>query len=347
MATTLPTLTRTLDDVFTENWYEIRPEAQDNILDAIVVWAALREAGCFVTQSGSDWITRTVRYGETNPTSVQKGDILPQGEPDLETMAMWSWRFEASHVQRNIFDDRANSGPTMIKPYIKKRFNAARDGFLQKFETNILRTEVTDESGRYLQGLNDIVPAYANSRTGTYGRLARPSAYSEIAAANGVYAPTASGTNPWWGPKYKQITLPTAVNLISDMKVLYNSIHNNQEPPNLIISDQALYETYEEFAQDISQVIKDENTRLADLGFQVLRFKGKTMIWSPNMTAGDMLFLNTDYIDVVYDPGMWFDATEWKPIALQGTRIMHILCAVTAISDQLRRHGRLTSQTVS
>ena len=343
MPTTLPELTRTIDDKFTETWYDIRPEATDNILDAIVVWAALKGAGCMTPQRGSDYITRTVSYGEQQSTEVVENDTLPTGEPELETMAIWTWRFEANHVQRNIFQDRANSGPARIKPYIAKRLRAAREGFMQKFEVNLLRAHVVLETGKFLQGLNDIVPPTASVITagGTYGKLARPKTYAEIAAANGVFAPAATAVNPWWGPKYKKLTLPIEVHLLDDMRILYNSVHNNQSPPKLLLCDQSLFEAYEGYGVEATQIIKDESTRLVDLGFEVFRFKGKPMIWSANMTSKNMLFLNTDFIEVVYDPGMWFDATEWKAIALQGTRIQHFLSAVTVISDQLRRHGRL------
>ena len=36
--TTLPSLTRTIDDAFLTTWFEIREEAIDNILDATVIW---------------------------------------------------------------------------------------------------------------------------------------------------------------------------------------------------------------------------------------------------------------------------------------------------------------------
>jgi hypothetical protein len=79
---------------------------------------------------------------------------------------------------------------------------------------------------------------------------------------------------------------------------------------------------------------------MLDLGFEVLRFKGKDLTWTPNITD-DMLFLNSSHIDVVYDPMIWFSMTEWKYIPKQTERIAHIICTANIISDSLRRHGRL------
>lgn len=341
MPTTLPTYTRTLDDAFTTTWYEIREEAIDNILNATVGWNALMGAGTFVEQVGGEIITRTIRYGKIAASRVKKGSVMVSGEPKLETMALWNWKYIATNIQRSTFDDQKNSGPNKIKDYVGSRITAARDGLEEQFETDLFGAFQTVETGDAIQGLNDMIPPVANRTTGTYGNIARPSAY--VAESNGVEVPDVAGTNPWWGPKYlagSYAALDT--DLLDDMKKLYNSLHNNQSPPNLLMTTQELFEVYETFAVDISQIIKDETTRLADLGFEVLRFKGKPMIWAAGVTAKSMMMLNTDWIEVIYDPNLWFDMTDWKPQAFEFDRAAQILCAANIISSQLRRHGRLT-----
>lgn len=350
MATTLAELTREIDDRFTETWYDIKPDAQDNILESNVVWALLKERGRFVPQTGSDFITETVRYGTQASTPVKKGMLLPSGEPQLETMAMWGWRFVASHVQRNLFDDRANSGKSKIKDYVKKRLDAAREGLVAGFESALLgdthATESIDDDLE-IQNLNDIIPTYDASGTDmrvlannpTYGKIPRPSAYTTL--SNNVMVPDPAGTNSWWGPKYKALTPPLEVNFLSDLNTLFNSIYNNQEPPDLLLTTQSMWELYEEMVVDKSQIVKDATTYLADLGFQVLRYKGQTFTWSPNVETDNVMLFTTSRMKVYYDPTMWFDATEWKSIAREANRIQHILCCLNTTSNELRRFGRL------
>tara|TARA_R100000306_G_C4377375_1_gene142555 strand:- start:51 stop:1085 length:1035 start_codon:yes stop_codon:yes gene_type:complete len=339
MATTLPQFQEDIDNRFVETWYEIRPDAVDNVLNATNVWSALLGNGSFTSQAGGDMITRTIRYAIPSATAVQKGDLLGQGETETETMAIWTFRNLAVHIQGSVFDDRENRGTFKIKDYIKKRTTEATDAMKQQYEANVLRDIQPDESGKEIQGLNDLIPPQASQTSGTYGKIARPSAYDNASSAGVISTPTASGTNPWWGPTYLEQTTPIVVNLLDDWKRLYNSISANLESPNLILCDQATFETYEEFAEDKTQIIKDETTRLADLGFSVLRFKGKTLMWSANVAANTAYFLNTNYIEVVYDPGMWFDMTRFKDIPLQGERIAHILTALNMIGTQPRRHG--------
>jgi hypothetical protein len=338
MATTLPSFTRTIDDAFVTTWYEIREEAIDNILSATVIWNALMGAGCFTPQVGSEIITRTIRYGEITPEQVAKGDVMTPGEPSLETMAIWYWKYLAANVQRSTFDDQKNNGPSKIKDYVGSRITAARDGLEQKFETDITAAwSATHEADKAIQGLNVMVPELANRSTGSYGGIARPTGYT----TTGVEVPNAGNT--WWGSKYLDgVDATKDVDLLDDMKQLYNALHNNQSPPNLIIMDIVEYEIYETYAIDISQIIKDETTRLADLGFEVLRFKGKPVIWAAGAVALNVLMVNTDWIEVVYDPQLWFDMTDWKPQAFEFDRAAQILCTCNPITTQPRRHGRLT-----
>lgn len=342
MPTTLPTITETIDNAFLTTWYEIRAEAADNILNATPIWAALMAAGCMKTQVGSDLITRTIRYGQDTAVAVNENSLLPTGEVELETMARWTFRYIAGKVQRNAMKDRENSGPSKIKDYVGLRLTGARDALEQKFESSMFNTFMSGETGDELQGLEDMVPTVANRSSGTYGQITRASAYAPSTALGGVEVPTAAATNPWWGPRYLQSALASIEDtLIEDMKNIFGAIHNNQVAPNLMITDKAIFDIYENFALDISQIVKDESTMLADLGFEVLRFKGKPLVWTSSMTANHMLFLTTDFIEFVYDPTMWFSMTGWKPIPLETRRIAHILSAGNLISDQLRRHGRL------
>ena len=336
MATTLPTYTRTLDDAFTTTWYEIRAEAIDNILSATPIWNILMAAGSFVEQIGGEIITRTIRYGTITPQKVKKGSVMITGEPKLETLAIWQWKYIASNIQRSVFTDQKNAGPNKIKDYVGSRITAARDGLEQGFETDLWAAHQTDESGLGIQGINDLVPPIANRAANNYGGIARPTGYDSV----GVEEPNAGNT--WWGGKYLDGTWATVdVDLLTDMKTLYNALHNNQSAPNLIIMDQTMFGFYEEFAIDISQIIKDETTRLADLGFEVLRFKGKPVVWSSDITAQHLIMLNTDWIEVVYDPQLWFDMTDWKPQAFEFDRAAQILCALNIITSQPRRHGRI------
>lgn len=328
--TTLPTFTKTIDNAFTTTWYQIQAQAADNILNSTVIWAMLKMKGCFKPQSGGTNIERTVKYALPTTKAVVKGDILGAGEIENRTAAFWTFRNLSIHIQRSLFDDRANRGQFKIVDYVSDRLEDASDSLRQQYESDILRAAVTDESGKELQGLNDMIPTSANRATGTYGGINRPTTYASDLPTVG---------NIWWSPRYLQLTANPEVNLLSNMKVFYNTVSNNQEAADVIVTSKNLYELYQDFGLDQTQLLG--NQRLLDLGFTSAKYNGSDIIWTSNMSVDDMLFLNTRWIDVVYDPGMYFEMTPWQTIPGQVERIAYIICTMNIVSKQLRRHGRL------
>ncbi len=325
----IPSMTRDIDNIFTHTWYEIKSKAVDNVLDSNVVTAALRDRGCFKSQVGGLYLTETIRYGTKSAQNIKKGSILSSGETELETMAKWEWRYFSSHVQRSKIDDQKNNGKLAIKKLVSTKIQAAKEALEDHLEDALFAdfsatAETTDMAP---QGLNEMIPVNASKASNTYGGIDR--------------------SNSWWQANYDSFSDNPEVNLLSDMKSMYNECTKHKEAPNLIIASKSKFEIYEEFAMDMTQMVQKTSGRLADLGYTVLQYKGADLVWVPDATIADtsdndqMLFLNTNYISMYYDPQMWFDMDEWKPIALQTERIAHILCACNLTSSQLRRHGRL------
>ena len=334
----LPALTRTIDDAFTHTWYEIRAEAIDNILEANVVTAALKMKGCFVPQVGGEYITRTLRYGQKTATNVKKGDSLTSGETEITTMGRWNWAYISSHVQRSMMDDQKNSGKFRIRSLVNTKTMAARDALNTAIETNLFAAVNTGGTAAEIKemrlerdpnSLFNLMPG--STEHGAGGNYHDSASYS---FGNVTF------DNSWWRTRYLTAVDPPEVNLLSQLKNLYNTCTNNQASPDLILTTQTLFEIYEEFALDVTQIVKGE-AGLADLGYETLKFKGKDMVYSSNATSGSVTMLNTNHIEIVYDPNLWFEMTEWKYIALQTERIAHIILTMQLVSDQLRRHGYL------
>jgi len=320
---TLPVFTETIDNAFVETWYDIKAQAVDNILDALVVWNVLRNRGVLKTQVGSDMITETIKYGRAaTPKWIKKGSLLTSGEQETETMAIWNWKYSSTHVQRDIIDDQKNAGQYKIKSYIAKRLKEAREEIEQNFESLLDGAWTSGEANDdKMMGLNHLLPGSSDKATGTFGGINR--------------------SETWWQANYKTATAVAEVNLVSDMRNLFNTVHNNQIPPDLLITTQTIYEIYEDFGLDAIQISGDK--RLLDLGFETLKFKGQDMIWTPNTTSGTIKMLNTDFISIYYDPKLWFDMTKFKDTANSTARIAHIISALQMTGTQPRRHGLLES----
>lgn len=336
MAVSLPSQTRLIDTMFTTTWYEIQAKATDNILDATPTMAALKTLGRLKTQMGGDRIFKTIRYNIHTANAVGDQGTLSMDDPDTETGAEWTWRNLEASIVRNIFEDTRNRGPAKIKSLVATKLASARDSHPQKIEARLHGAHVSAEGGEEIQSFNDMVPSVSEYTAGTYGKITRPSAFT---TTNGIAAP--SGGNTFWGSKYRSATAPAAMNLVSDMVKMWNGVGENMENPDLILCDKTLFETYELAAVAKEQIVKQTTTRMADLGFEVMQFKGAMMVWSPNMTASTMKFMTSKYIELIYDPAMWFSMDDWKPVENQPKRVAHILSTCNLTASALRRFGLL------
>jgi hypothetical protein len=242
-------------------------------------------------------------------------------------------------VQRSRIDDQKNNGKMKIKSLVDTRLKGAREAMVEAYETQIsattnVATNAQIETGTLdVQGIFEVVPIQPSTQSalvsGTYGAL-----------------PWSATVNTWWKPKWAAQSTPAEVNLVSDMRTLYNncSQSQNSDTPDLIFTTQTWFELYEDYGLEMAQIVKDTGGQMMDLGFEVLRFKGKPLMWTSGMYVGSknhLLMLNSNWVEVVYDPSMWFEMTEWKEIPLQLERIAHILCALNVVTSNRRRNGVL------
>lgn len=351
----LPTLTRTLDDDFVNTWYEIRAEVADNVLESNVISLALKEAGCMVTQIGGEFVTRTIGYGKKNIQHINKGSVLTQNAKDLDTMAIWDWRYFLVDINRSLVDDSKNSGKFKIKSYLERRLGAARDAIVQDYEGVLTHwsdflTGITQPNGLY-----DICPnktaetngssPWADGTGGNSDSQTSGTSNGGISRANNYWKnwvgyddASANKTTKIAGPTNE----PYSLNLVPDMKHFFNSINANQEAPTFILMDQDIYEAYEDEVGDKQQIVRTSfDKKAADLGFVTMTFKGATMTYSSKLDSTKHIFmLNLNHIECVYDPNLWFDMTDWMSTPNQLERVAYIVCMTTGlITDQPRRHG--------
>jgi hypothetical protein len=346
---TLPSLTRSIDDDFVNTWYEIRDMVIDQVLNATILWAALKTFGCLTAEDGGEYITRTVRYGQPSTQRFSKGSTLTQTPVKLDTMARWDWRFFLVDVNRSLVDDMKNSGPYRIKSYLTARLEAARDALEQDLDTYLFQWGAYYSGDAQPNGLYDIVCNYtAESAVGdgsASDSQASGTSNGNIDRSNNFWKnwvayndASASDTTKIAGATNE----PYSLNLVPDLRHIYNKVNASQEPPNLILMDQDIYEAYEDEVVDKLQIVRNAFTRLAgDLGFEAITYKGATMSYSSKLASTKHVFLlNMNHIELPYDQKAWFDPVNWKETTNQLESVMYIVCMTPGlITAQPRRHG--------
>jgi hypothetical protein len=98
-------------------------------------------------------------------------------------------------------------------------------------------------------------------------------------------------TYPNWKNKFKNVAAnPTASVLLQAMAELYRDCTRGKSSPDIIVTTPALYSLFE---SALTPQQRFTTSKLADAGFEALKFHGADVIFDENCPANRMYFLNT------------------------------------------------------
>lgn len=101
-------------------------------------------------------------------------------------------------------------------------------------------------------------------------------------------------TYPNWKNQYEQVSASaTAAELITAMGTLYRKCTRGLSSPDIIVTNPTLYGLYE---SGLTALQRFTSPKLADAGFEALKFHGADVIFDENCPANRMYFLNTKAI---------------------------------------------------
>lgn len=285
-----PTLTETLDNLYTTTWELRKSQVHDNIFTATPFWFWLKDKGKLRTEEGGRFVMTPLEYAKNdNVAWITKGGTVVLNDYEFLTEAKWDWKYQTGSIVRFGIDDQQNRG----KAAIIKLMNAKMDNTEKSLIDNLETALFTAQAGNLPYGLPDLV---------------------DPSPATGIVGGLNSATYNWWRNTATTMTgLSFAVYGVSKMRTMMNDLMNNQrmDRPDIIVTHQTPYEYYEDETMEQKQIV---NKKLGDAGFTNIEFKGTPIIWSPACTSTSMYFLNTEFLYMYYDPMMNFDMTEWKPI---------------------------------
>lgn len=101
-------------------------------------------------------------------------------------------------------------------------------------------------------------------------------------------------TYPLWKNKFKNVAAkPTASVLLQSMAELYRDCTRGKSTPDVIVTTPELYSLFE---SALTPQQRFTNSKLADAGFEALKFHGAEVIFDENCPANRMYMLNTKAI---------------------------------------------------
>lgn len=318
----MATLTEQLDSLYTTTWANRKSGLADNIFDSMPFWYWMKEKGKMKSMMGGRRIEVSLRYAKSeNVAWIGKGDTVGMGDMDHLTIANYPWRYLVDSIVRFMVDDQQNRSKSKILDLANSKIDTANDTLVEELETRLFGAA----SGEQMLGLRDIVAD--NPAGGT------PNTLGGIDQSD----------NSWWRNQTATLSgVSFATGGVAAMRKMLNNTMNNlmMDRTDIIVCAQSPYEYYD---ADVTEQRRVVNKTLGDAGFETIQYKGVPMIWSPHCSQR-MYFLNTNFLMFVYDPKMYFDMTEWKPIPNQANdRAAQIVTACNLITNRRRCQGVIHS----
>lgn len=319
--------TQALDDLYTTTWQKRLPGVFDNIFTAAPFWYWLKDKGKLKPVRGGRFIETNLEYAQNTTVQwIARGGSVAMNDFKFLTVAQYQWRYLVANILRFGVDEQQNSGDSKILDWVNAKLNNTEEALISTLETSIAGAQGANLNPPAIDGLQFLVPDFANVASASYNAGGiDPSVYT------------------WWQNQAIDMTgLSFAVNGINKMRHMVNLCMNNRrmDAPDIILSDMSSYEYYEDA---VLPMLRIGNTKLADAGFENQTYKRIPMVWSPALTAR-MYFLNTRFLDFVYDPGYFFDMTEWKAIPNQvNDRAAQVELACSFMTNRRRVLGVLST----
>jgi len=314
-------LTEVLDNIYASTWQHMRDAIIDNVFNSTPFWYWLKEKGKLRPVSGGRHILETLEYAENDGVGfIGRGGTVPLNDREFLTNAIYDWRYLQAPIVRFGVDDQKNRGKTRILDLAKAKMGNAQESLITVLETTLFAAAGSE--GGAFDGLQLLVKDDPTTTT-QVGQIDQ-------------------GAETWWRNKTDTMTgVSFATAGTARMRTMMNNCQNNrmQDRPDIIVTTQFAHEQYEDNVLDKYQI---HNQKLTDLGFENLVFKSTPLVWSPSCVTGNMYFLNTRFLNFVYDPAVYFDMTEWKAIPDQiNDRAAQIITACSMTTNRRRVQGVL------
>lgn len=305
------------DEILSTTLANHMPKLVDNVFSARPLVYFLKKAGQVRVVNGGNKIVLPLMYGQNSTAgSYSSYDTISITPQTGITAAEYNWKQYAATIAISGIEEAQNSSEEAIIDLLEAKTFQAEETITEQMDQMFIQSDGTGNSGKDWLGLEILV------------RDAQ-------ATVGGIDA----SVDSWW----ESYVEGTAGSLdLASMRTAYNSVAVGNDQPNVILTEQTLFEAYEDLLQSQERFM-DAST--ADGGFQNLLFKGAPVVYDDYVNTGDMYFLNTKYIRLVGHGDNWFKPTPFVRPDNQDARYAQILCYGELTISNRARQGVLTDRT--
>ena len=301
------------DALLTTTLANYQKRLTDNVFtDRVLTWYLNDKAA--VKLRGGTKIVEPLIYDDNDTFSSYAGydpiSLTPQAGISA---AEFEWRQLGVSIAISGIEEAKNSGEEAILDLLDAKIMQAQETVKEGLNT-MLFGDGTGNTNKDFLGLKALVG------TGNVGG---------IVAAD----------NTWW-----QSYVSDSATALTEaaMRTAYNTVSRGNDQPDMILTTQTLFEKYESL---LTPNIRYSDTKMANLGFQNLMFKGAPVAYDHACDAGTVYFLNSKYIRLVGHSQKWFAQTPFvRPENLDARYALILSYGNMSVRNRARL-GKLTSRT--
>jgi hypothetical protein len=296
-------------------------EIVDNVSNNNAATAWLKANDGWGTIEGGQKIVEPLAYGANSNAGWYSGaDQLPVALQEEFSGAEFPWKqISAQIVSTGLELDVQNVGKAARFNLLKERIKNARRSIANTVATGFF-SDGTGSGGKQLTGV--LATCSATPTTGTYGGINR-----------------ATATNAFWRNKYTDTgAVPTSTTIQGLMNTMWYSLVRGADKPKLIIGDDDVAGAYEASLQ-ANQRFTDP--KMAELGFENLKYKSAVFVMDGNCTDKTAFFLNTDYLNVRVAQNRNFKALPKREAFNQDIEVVLLAAALNLTCSNAILQGRL------
>lgn len=322
-----------------------RANLADNITAHQVVWFQLKERGFIREDEGGTSIVEPLLVGRNTTVKSYAGyDIIDVAPQQGITAAEFNWKQIAGSVSISGEEEFKNSGSkTKVISLLQSKITQLELSMMLEINRQ-LQADGTGNGGKDITGLALAV---------------------EDGAVWSVYGGIDSNAFTYWRNQWVDYNatfglldlgagITTSLrNLIRAMERIYNSCMRGKVRPTVIITDQLIFEAYEQSMQLTSSNYRVQvDRKMADAGFMNLLFKETPVVFDEDMPGAslvtnsddhEMLFLNADFMKFVIGRGKNFVVTDFQRPENQDAKVSQVILYGNLTLNNRARQGRISN----
>jgi len=263
----------------------------DNITNNNALLNRLMSKGNIKNDSGGRIITEPLMYAENSTSKWYNGlETWNITEEEVIDAAEYNRKFLAAFVYFSGEDKLSNRSKERAIDLMEARIKVA-EITLKNEVASSMYSDGTGTSSKEIGGLQLLIDDDPTS-AGTIGGI------DQVA-------------NTFWRNQYQAAQTLTSSNIRGVMNTQWLTQVRGTDKPDLLLADSIMYNYYE---SGLQENVRYTSTKMADAGFESIKYKTADVVYDENCPAKHMYFVNSDYLTLRCAPDRKFAVGDARTV---------------------------------